>query len=183
MPRKRDLITDNINLLSRIDSIIAGLDDRQYSAAPGQLLESGIGGHVRHCLDFYDCFLNGLAAGRINYDKRERNSDTELQRESAAGRIARITESLNSIDTASLERTCDVILEGGARSGQPSCRSSFGREMQFLISHTVHHYAIVAVLLKLLGGEVPPDFGTAPSTLLHRSGNKAAECAETNGSG
>jgi hypothetical protein len=49
--------------------------------------------------------------------------------------------------------------------------SSAGRELQFLISHTVHHYAVVAILLRLQGCDAAaenPDFGVAPSTLAHR---------------
>jgi uncharacterized damage-inducible protein DinB len=45
------------------------------------------------------------------------------------------------------------------------CQSSVGRELQHLINHTVHHYAFVALILRLQGVAIEDDFGVAPSTL------------------
>ena len=44
------------------------------------------------------------------------------------------------------------------------------RELQFLVSHTIHHYALIGVLLAAEGFDVSlefPEFGVAPSTLTH----------------
>ena len=46
-------------------------------------------------------------------------------------------------------------------------RSTVERELQVLLSHTVHHYALIAVALRLHGLEVDPEFGVAPSTLRY----------------
>ena len=40
--------------------------------------------------------------------------------------------------------------------------------MQFLLSHTVHHYALIGAILRLSGVEPPAGFGLAPSTLRHQ---------------
>jgi uncharacterized damage-inducible protein DinB len=45
--------------------------------------------------------------------------------------------------------------------------SSTFRELQFLATHTVHHFALVALLLRQRGVEVPVEMGVAPSTLEH----------------
>jgi hypothetical protein len=45
--------------------------------------------------------------------------------------------------------------------------TSLERELQFLLSHTVHHFALVALLLRAQGFEVSADFGVAPSTLAY----------------
>jgi uncharacterized damage-inducible protein DinB len=42
------------------------------------------------------------------------------------------------------------------------------RELQFLASHTVHHFALVALLLRLAGVSVPDGFGVATATARHR---------------
>jgi hypothetical protein len=42
--------------------------------------------------------------------------------------------------------------------------SSVGRELQVLSSHTIHHFALIAVTLKALGVYIDSDFGMAPST-------------------
>jgi uncharacterized damage-inducible protein DinB len=42
--------------------------------------------------------------------------------------------------------------------------STLGRELAFAIQHTIHHAALIGVLLDQLGMAVPADFGYAPST-------------------
>jgi uncharacterized damage-inducible protein DinB len=54
--------------------------------------------------------------------------------------------------------------------GEPDTwtRSTVARELQFLLSHTVHHYALVAIRLRLAGREPAAGFGVSPSTLRFR---------------
>ena len=47
--------------------------------------------------------------------------------------------------------------------------SSIGRELQALSSHTIHHFALIAVTLRLHGIVVDPDFGMSPSTLRYQA--------------
>ena len=42
------------------------------------------------------------------------------------------------------------------------------RELAFVVSHTVHHNAIIGIMAKLLGAEPPAEFGYAPSTIAHQ---------------
>lgn len=49
------------------------------------------------------------------------------------------------------------------------------RELQFLLSHTVHHFALIATLLERFEIGVPEDFGIAPSTLKYWQAQ--AQCA------
>ncbi|NIP97468.1 MAG: hypothetical protein GWO24_30170, partial [Akkermansiaceae bacterium] len=43
-----------------------------------------------------------------------------------------------------------------------------GRELQFLVSHTVHHFAMIGGICRALGVALEDDFGVAPSTIRHR---------------
>jgi hypothetical protein len=52
--------------------------------------------------------------------------------------------------------------------------TSVGRELQFLVSHTVHHYAVIAAMLRPQGVEPGADFGVAPSTLVYEQGSACA---------
>ena len=45
--------------------------------------------------------------------------------------------------------------------------SSLSRELQALSSHTVHHFALIAVTLRAHGVQMDPEFGMAPSTLRY----------------
>lgn len=165
MYQQRDLIQDNIGLLTQGRALIAGLDDSSFTEPPDGVLKAGIGSHLRHCLDFYDSLLCGLRSGLINYDARARDLACELQRALMEKRISQTIASLARIPVEDLSSPVRVILEGG-RMPTPS-QSSLARELQFLLSHTVHHFALVAVILRLQGREVPDHFGVAPSSLAH----------------
>jgi hypothetical protein len=62
------------------------------------------------------------------------------------------------------------------RSSLTWSQSSVTRELQALLSHTVHHYALIALMLQLNGFEVPEELGVAPSTL--RRWRETASCAQ-----
>jgi hypothetical protein len=47
--------------------------------------------------------------------------------------------------------------------------SSIGRELQALSSHTIHHFALIAITLRLHGFDVDQDFGMSPSTLRYQA--------------
>jgi hypothetical protein len=53
--------------------------------------------------------------------------------------------------------------------------SSTGRELQTLSSHTIHHFALIAMTLRVLGHKVDRDFGMAPSTLRYMSSRSKVE--------
>jgi hypothetical protein len=66
-----------------------------------------------------------------------------------------------------------VSSEGEADTGAGAewNRSTARRELRFLLSHTIHHYALIALSLGTRGFEIPEalsGFGVAPSTLRHR---------------
>jgi hypothetical protein len=67
---------------------------------------------------------------------------------------------------------------GGLVRQDAACwgRSSAERELQFLLSHTVHHYALIALMLRTQGYEPGAEFGVAPSTLAYWK--EAAACVQ-----
>lgn len=46
-------------------------------------------------------------------------------------------------------------------------RTTPEREVVFVLSHMVHHNALIAVIARLVGAVPPADFGYAPSTTAH----------------
>jgi hypothetical protein len=57
--------------------------------------------------------------------------------------------------------------EPGLAPGDGFVTSSLARELRSVASHTVHHFALVALQLRLAGVAVDPRFGVAPSTWAH----------------
>ena len=159
------MITGNIYLLEQGASLLGELDDHVYAAIPTEISQSGIGAHLRHCLDFYGSFLRGIESGKVDYDLRERN---ELIETSRCAALAKIREMVDQLHRVCLGRDVELLVKReNEHSFLPSAwdRSSAQRELQFLFSHTVHHYALINVILRLQGIQPASDFGVAPSTL------------------
>jgi hypothetical protein len=160
----------NIRYLEQGAELIRCLGDEVYTTCPESPYRGGVGAQFRHCLDFYDCFLKGLESGEIDYSRRKRDPRVESDRQYAIAKFEAVRDGLAELTSERCEQSVRVKAEETA-SGTPEwCSSSPARELQFLISHTIHHYALVAVLLKLQDCEVGqefPGFGVAPSTLTH----------------
>lgn len=166
------LVEENAGLIEQAIELIASIDPDHYSNNEHAYFSSGVGKHVRHILDFYDRFLDGRG-GFVDYNARRRDERIESDPGYAAGVARRIIASLRGIAaepdgrgdaTRELEVSSEVQDEAGSAL---RVASSLGRELSTLASHTVHHYAIIALLLRIQGQPVSAEFGVAPSTLRY----------------
>jgi hypothetical protein len=175
--RQSALIATNIRWLRQALSLLDRLDDTIYSAAVPGFAPHRAGAHLRHVLEFYQCFLDDLDSSHIDYDARRRDESIECSRHAASIAIRSIIHALDS--RAELgERIVWVRMEDAEASGvrESFMESSISRELQVLSSHTIHHFALIAMTLRAHGVQMDPDFGMAPSTLRHLA-SKTAEAA------
>jgi uncharacterized damage-inducible protein DinB len=177
--RQEYLISANIGWLRQAEILLSRISDAAYTATPSGLAPHKAGGHLRHILEFYECFLAGLPASHIDYDARQRDLSLERSRQAAQERIHRL---IRCLETESALRTDSVVWvriedSAGSRIPEPFLISSVGRELQVLSSHTIHHFALMAMALRALGVPVDPDFGMAPSTLRYMAAQASAEAA------
>ena len=164
---QREIGAPNLRLLAQAQNLVAQLDDERFRAAAPR--SSSVGAHLRHVIDCYRCFFAGLDAGRIDYDDRQRNPALETDREVALRVLGELVAGFEALPR-DLDRPLEVRVDAAAW-GAGSLhwqRSTLGRELQFLVSHTVHHFALIALLLRDCGFEPGQGFGVAPSTLEHR---------------
>ncbi len=152
-----------------------GLIEKIDDAAFTEGNRGSVGIHFRHCLDFASNFLSGLKIGKIDYSQRQRNTEAETNREQAILNLAVVIRELQAIRISDLETEVMVKTEeiSGVRGKPKWARSSGLRELDFLQSHTIHHFALIAYKLRALGVEVGEDFGVAPSTLKYWQAEKA----------
>jgi hypothetical protein len=141
--------------------LIENLDDRLFTLSPGAE-KSSVGTHFRHNLDFVANFLAGLETGKLDYNRRERNLRVETNRNFA---VLKFREAVAGIENLTPAHLGQKILVRSETVNSLWCESSGWREMEFLQSHTIHHYALIQTKLASFGFAVPPDFGVAPSTL------------------
>jgi uncharacterized damage-inducible protein DinB len=161
-------------LLHQLRKLIERLDDDTYRVpAPGRT-SGGVGGHVRHCLDHVSALLASTQTGVCAYDRRARGTEVEHSRAAAVAAIQSLSGELCGLGADALARPVDVetqVDEDGTTFVAPS---SVCRELAFVMSHTVHHNAIIGQLLGARGVEPGARFGLAPST---PSDSAAATCA------
>jgi len=174
MQDKTAVVRSNIYFLRQGISILNSISDSNYSKNNGLHFKSGIGRHFRHIIEHYTSFIQGYKS-RINYDDRERNLMLETSRECAISKIDSVIKEIEffQLNTNHLESEIHVLSnQSSDHQNSDWSKSSVRRELQFLISHTVHHYALIAFILKTMGLDVPDNFGVAPSTLNYESLSK-----------
>jgi uncharacterized damage-inducible protein DinB len=162
-PSTEILIAENIKVLREAQKLLERMDDRTYTSVDAPTFSSSLGAQLRHCLDFYQCFLTGIKNGKVDYDLRERDEVTEQSRTRAIERIEATATMLWKLSLADEAATLWVKQDSPYWS-----TSSLRRELQFLLSHLVHHQALVAVMLRLQGFVPNEDLGVTATTLAHR---------------
>lgn len=154
-------------LLEQGAELAVGLDEEAFGCALALSPGGSVGAHLRHAGDFVHALLRDLASGRVDFDRRERDEPSERDGVRARARLVRLADELAGL--AECDPGCTLLVRSEAcLVGQEEWqRSTLARELAGLLSHTVHHYALIAVLLRARGLTPPPDFGVAPSTLAH----------------
>lgn len=161
-PESNQLIAANIDSLRRALRLLEQLDDRLYTASPQGFAPHRVGSHLRHILEFYECLLDGIESGQVDYDARKRDASVEASRSAAMARIQHIVHRLRRMSTP-----LHTVIRVCAEEAPETVVTSLGRELQVLSSHTVHHFALIAMTLLAHGFAIDPDFGMAPSTLRY----------------
>jgi len=170
------LIEMNIRWLRQALSLLDRLDAASYSTTPPGFAPHRAAAHLRHIIEFYRCFLGGLAGGWIDYDARRRDESIERSRHAASAAIREIIDWLKKVP-AGRQRVWVRMEDAESLAVRDAfMQSSVSRELQVLSSHTIHHFALIAMTLRAHGVAVDPDFGMAPSTLRYLAWN-AAEAA------
>src|SRR3954464_8505409 len=63
-----ELLSTNVTWLKQALSLVQQVDDVRFISSPPGLAPHRVGSHLRHVLEFYECFLDGLRSGHLNYD-------------------------------------------------------------------------------------------------------------------
>jgi hypothetical protein len=159
-----EFIAANIHVLNQGAQLVKSLDDQTYCHTVFGA-RSGIGVHLRHALDFYQLFLDGIAAGTVDYDRRSRDKRVEQDRVVALDLIDDIVARLRAIADLDAPLRVKVDIANDAANPDAYAASTIKRELQALVGHTIHHYALITYALKAQGREPDAGFGYAPSTL------------------
>ncbi len=153
--------------------LVGVLSAQQYSAAAKGPFTSSVGMHLRHNLDHFEAFFKGLSACEVDYESRGRNTMIEESPEVAASVLKQCIVKLDALRSS---KDGDLKVREESDAGVTKrvwLSSSIGRELQFLLGHSVHHNALIAMIVSGHGLNLPASFGVAPSTQRHEQGGPA----------
>ena len=151
-------------LLDELASLVLGLDPEVYRARGETSVSGTIGEHIRHCLDHVSALLSAHPSGTLSYDHRLRGTAVETDARAALQQILRLQAALERWSARSLDEPIRVTSMISPSGESVTGWSTLARELAFVVSHTIHHQATIAVLLILHGLDVPDRFGHSPST-------------------
>jgi uncharacterized damage-inducible protein DinB len=162
------LIDENLGVLFQGLDVLEQTSDTHYIAPVLGPRGGSIGAQVRHVIDLHVCLLRDMASGRVDYDRRERDPRTEVDRGYAASKLRNLARTMPDLARWPATRILYVRHDDVRSAAEGGWSwSSLARELQFVQSHTIHHYALIGLMLRTVGARVPAELGLAPSTAVH----------------
>lgn len=158
------LIETNVCALDEGAQLLSVLHVDQYTDGFKPAFHSTIGAHFRHVLEHYRCFFIQLNDRAFCYDKRERDQALECDIDYARQTISDLTSQFALLNDDVFKQTYTIDDE----QSQGSVVTTLQRELLFLQSHTVHHYAIIGAMTRAFGSQPEKDFGVAIATRSHQ---------------
>lgn len=143
------------------------LSVEQYTLRHGE--NASIGEHMRHAVEHFTVFLDGLPDGLIDYDARKRDIDLERCPIALICAIRSISERLTFLNVHEMMSPVVVRILFAPNCEKLEVPSTIGRELGFVASHAIHHVAIVKLLVQSLGASLPREYGVGHATMSHRN--------------
>jgi uncharacterized damage-inducible protein DinB len=150
-------------LLDELAAVLMKVSPSTYAAVPFPGVSGSIGQHVRHILDHVASLCDAPSRMPLSYDHRERGTDVETDVGAALRTMRRLSSALAAMRSRD-DELITMVSTLAAGAGPIAVRTTLGRELVFVISHTIHHQALIGLLLSAAGSGVPQGFGLAPST-------------------
>jgi hypothetical protein len=168
----------NRQLLAQAQALVAA-----HGHPDGPVYAGMVGPHLRHVIEHFEALLCRPDHAVVDYDSRRRDPDLERDPALAGERLQALQDRLARLARlADLSRPPTGVLHQAVRvrglaglAGEFgfSVDSTVGRELAFLASHTVHHFALIKSHCLQQGIRLPAGFGQAPATVAHAAAARA----------
>lgn len=169
-PHSQRLLQFNVDVLEQAVGLVAW-----FGQGGGPDYSTPVGAHLRHVIEHYEALLAPSDPGFVDYDQRPRDRELERQPVVALNRLKALQGLLRRTTDARLNAPLQVRGLGGlAGEFGFAVTSSIGRELVFVATHAIHHYALLKTHGERHGIPLDPGFGRAPATVAHeRTANPA----------
>ncbi len=153
------------NLFNELSHSISQLSDSEYKRPSNQLSQASIGQHVRHILELFLELNKGYSSGMVNYEKRKRDIEIEINKQFA---LSIFSEILRGLDLPNKK----LLLESNYDLNEPNSillETNYLREIAYNLEHTVHHMALIRIgITEISSLQLSKEFGVAASTIQYR---------------
>jgi uncharacterized damage-inducible protein DinB len=158
-----------VNVIKQAISLLDDISLADYQEVLAPYFSSSIGTHVRHIVDHFLALKQASTRGEINYNKRNRQGDVEQFPKSAIAECESISAWLHETCSSDLlNQRVQVIADIEMNHTKSrACESTLERELVFVASHAIHHYALIRIIRNMQGKALPEFFGYAPATVTH----------------
>lgn len=161
-PSFADLIGFNIAVIAQ-GKVLA-----QHYVAHVDAFGNQVGPHLRHIIEHYEALLNRGVGELVDYDHRARDRSVEQSPIIALRRLDDIVMSLRALGDHHADEAVSVGFAIGIDGGEFHLSpSTLARELNFVASHAIHHYALIRPFATASGVQLPTEFGKAPETVRH----------------
>ena len=163
MSRMKKLREAAAESLVQAESLLDAL--ARYPGGSALYRDGGIGEHARHIIDHFLAFRGGLEKGLIDYDRRNRGSAVSKDIHLARSAIRELLDWTGQALQVESNKPLEILSEISCRETLAvRIPSNVGRELHYLIYHSIHHLAYCALLARQAGVAIDPAIGLAPGT-------------------
>lgn len=165
----QDLLRFNRDILDAALAVVAAYE----ASAPRRFAEHA-GPHLRHVIEHYEALV-AHGTGPIDYDARPRDREVERSPAVARSRLGSLRLLLTQGTPQMLAEPVVVCMLGGVGGEHRfTTTSTLARELMFVASHAVHHFAVIRLYAAAQGVALDEDLGKAPATVAHERSTQAA---------
>jgi hypothetical protein len=149
-------------------SLLKEISISEYQKVLAPHFSGSVGAHIRHIIDHFLALKNGQGDGHIDYNIRHRHNNVEQFPEAALATLHDIKTWILSLDAEACAQVISVTTEIDIQHDKSAtCASTLERELVFVSSHAIHHYALIRIICSMQDKTLPDMFGYAPATITH----------------
>lgn len=161
------------NTLEELQTSLERIGQECYNAPSDECFGcTPIGKHVRHVLDHVRVLASvsefTSEDAVLNYDARVRGTEIETSLQAACSELESLRQGTLAIARLPLDAPVDIRTLPDREGSPLLTRSSLGREIAFVLSHTIHHNAMIRAMAMSRKTPLPDTLGYAPSTPIER---------------
>ena len=165
MGKVDSMLNSQLEILAQGRAYLEGVTKEDYSQIVTPNFISSAGSHMRHIIDHYQSLLVGFNVKSVDYDYRLRGGDIESCPKAAISKIDEIASWIEQLSESNFNEPLLLSTEVSIKSKNvQTVTTSLARELIFVGSHAVHHYAMISQISFAQKSQFDQSFGLAPST-------------------